>query len=204
MTDKPTDAGSLPNPGRPKRCWCTAARCARRSARRRRRCFSPSRFVYANAEQAEARFKDEDPGFIYSRFSNPTVGMFEERMRLLEGAEAARATATGMAAVTSALLCFLKAGDHIVAARAHVRLVPLRGAGAVSALRHRLHAGRRPRYASLAARRAAQHQGVLLRDAGQPDARPGRHRRRVARSRTQPARWSSSTTCSPRPCCRSR
>jgi O-succinylhomoserine sulfhydrylase len=75
-------------------------------------------FVYDTAEQAEARFKDEDPGFIYSRFSNPTVAMFEERMRLLEGAEAARATATGMAAVTAALLCFLKAGDHIVAARA--------------------------------------------------------------------------------------
>ena len=80
--------------------------------------FLTQSFVYANAEQAEARFKDEDPGFIYSRFSNPTVSMFEERMRLLEGAEAARATATGMAAVTSALLCFLKAGDHIVAARA--------------------------------------------------------------------------------------
>ena len=80
--------------------------------------FLTQSFVYESAEQAEARFKDEDPGFIYSRFSNPTVGMFEERMRLLEGAEAARATATGMAAVTSALLCFLKAGDHIVAARA--------------------------------------------------------------------------------------
>jgi O-succinylhomoserine sulfhydrylase len=75
-------------------------------------------FVYANAEQAEARFKNEDPGFQYSRFGNPTVAMFEERMRLLEGAEAARATATGMAAVSGALLCYLKAGDHIVAARA--------------------------------------------------------------------------------------
>jgi O-succinylhomoserine sulfhydrylase len=80
--------------------------------------FLTQSFVYATAEQAEARFKDEDPGFIYSRFSNPTVVMFEERMRLLEGAEAARATATGMAAVTAALLCFLKTGDHIVAARA--------------------------------------------------------------------------------------
>jgi O-succinylhomoserine sulfhydrylase len=75
-------------------------------------------YVYTSAEQAEARFKDEDPGYIYSRFSNPTVGMFEERMRLLEGAEAARATATGMAAVTSALLSYLSAGDHVVAARA--------------------------------------------------------------------------------------
>ncbi|KAB2915863.1 MAG: O-succinylhomoserine sulfhydrylase [Hyphomicrobiaceae bacterium] len=80
--------------------------------------FLTQSFVYDTAEQAEARFKDEDPGFIYSRFSNPTVAMFEERMRLLEGSEAARATATGMAAVTAALLCFLKAGDHIVAARA--------------------------------------------------------------------------------------
>jgi O-succinylhomoserine sulfhydrylase len=75
-------------------------------------------FVYNSAEQAEARFKNEDPGFQYSRFANPTVSMFEERVRLLEGAEVARATATGMAAVTAGLLSFLKAGDHIVAARA--------------------------------------------------------------------------------------
>ncbi|MBN8913587.1 MAG: O-succinylhomoserine sulfhydrylase [Rhizobiales bacterium] len=75
-------------------------------------------FVYKSAEQAEARFKNEDPGFQYSRFGNPTVSMFEERIRLLEGAEVARATATGMAAVTASLLSFLKAGDHIVAARA--------------------------------------------------------------------------------------
>ncbi|MEZ5926128.1 MAG: O-succinylhomoserine sulfhydrylase [Hyphomicrobiaceae bacterium] len=75
-------------------------------------------FVYNSAEQAEARFKNEDPGFQYSRFGNPTVAMFEERVRLLEGAEAARATATGMAAVTAALFSYLKAGDHVVAARA--------------------------------------------------------------------------------------
>lgn len=75
-------------------------------------------FVYNSAEQAEARFKSEDPGYQYSRFGNPTVSMFEERVRLLEGAEAARATATGMAAVNAALLSYLKAGDHVVAARA--------------------------------------------------------------------------------------
>ena len=61
-------------------------------------------FVYDSAEQCAARFKGEDPGYIYSRFSNPTVGMFEQRMVELEGAEAARATATGMAAVTTAVL----------------------------------------------------------------------------------------------------
>ena len=75
-------------------------------------------FVYPDMQAAEARFKGEDPGFIYSRFSNPTVAMFEQRMALLEGAEAARATASGMAAVTAAMLGQLKAGDHVVAAKA--------------------------------------------------------------------------------------
>ncbi len=79
--------------------------------------FLTQSYVYNSAEQAEERFKSE-AGFIYSRYANPTVAMFEERMRLLEGAGAARATATGMAAVTSSLLCFLKAGDHVVAGRA--------------------------------------------------------------------------------------
>jgi len=75
-------------------------------------------FVYASAEAAEARFKGEDPGFIYARYGNPTIAMFEERMALLEGAEAARATASGMAAVTAALMGQVKAGDHVIAARA--------------------------------------------------------------------------------------
>jgi O-succinylhomoserine sulfhydrylase len=79
--------------------------------------FLTQSYVYESAEQAEERFKSE-AGFVYSRYANPTVAMFEERMRLLEGAEAARATATGMAAVTASLLCFLKAGDHIVSGRA--------------------------------------------------------------------------------------
>jgi len=77
-----------------------------------------SGYVYENAEQAEARFKDEDNGFTYSRFDNPTVEMFEHRMVLLEGAAAGMATASGMAAVSSALLSYLSAGDHIVAAKA--------------------------------------------------------------------------------------
>src|SRR5205807_725551 len=75
-------------------------------------------YVYETAEAAEARFKGDDPGFIYSRYGNPTVAMFEERMRLLESAGAARATASGMAAVTAAFLCHLRAGDHVVAAKA--------------------------------------------------------------------------------------
>ncbi len=75
-------------------------------------------FVYETSEAAEARFKGETEGFIYARYGSPTNDMFEKRMCMLEGAEDARATASGMAAVSSAILCQLKAGDHIVAARA--------------------------------------------------------------------------------------
>lgn len=77
-----------------------------------------SGFVYENAEEAEARFKGDAEGYVYSRYANPTVSMFEERIRILEGAEAARATATGMAAVSAAMLSQLSAGDHVVAGRA--------------------------------------------------------------------------------------
>ena len=80
--------------------------------------FLTSGYVYETMEAAVKRFKNEEPGFIYSRFANPTIRMFEERMALLEGAEDARATATGMAAVTSALLCCLKSGDHVLASQA--------------------------------------------------------------------------------------
>jgi O-succinylhomoserine sulfhydrylase len=75
-------------------------------------------YVYESASSAEKRFKNEEPGYQYSRFSNPTVSMFEERMAALEGAEAARATASGMAAVTTALLGQVRAGDHVIAAKA--------------------------------------------------------------------------------------
>src|SRR5262245_39578603 len=74
-------------------------------------------YVYENSLQAERRFKNEEPGYQYSRFSNPTVTMFEQRMALLEGAEAARATATGMAAVNTALMGQVRAGDHVVASK---------------------------------------------------------------------------------------
>jgi O-succinylhomoserine sulfhydrylase len=75
-------------------------------------------YVYESSLTAERRFKNEEPGYQYSRFSNPTVSMFEQRMAALEGAEAARATATGMAAVTTAVMGQLRAGDHVVASKA--------------------------------------------------------------------------------------
>jgi O-succinylhomoserine sulfhydrylase len=80
--------------------------------------FLTSGYAYESAESAERRFKNEEPGYVYSRFGNPTVSMFEERIALLEGAPVARATASGLSAVTAALLCHLRAGDHVVAARA--------------------------------------------------------------------------------------
>jgi O-succinylhomoserine sulfhydrylase len=75
-------------------------------------------YVYESSVSAEKRFKNEEPGYQYSRFANPTVSMFEARMAALEGAQAARATATGMAAVTTALMGQVKAGDHIVSSKA--------------------------------------------------------------------------------------
>ena len=80
--------------------------------------FLNSGYVYQSAEQAEARFKGDEEGYVYSRYANPTVSMFEARMCALEGAPAARGTSSGMAAVSSSLLCHLKAGDHVVSARA--------------------------------------------------------------------------------------
>jgi O-succinylhomoserine sulfhydrylase len=75
-------------------------------------------YVYDSSARAEKRFKNEEPGYQYSRFSNPTVTMFEQRMAALEGAQAARATATGMAAVTAALMGQVRAGDHVVSSKA--------------------------------------------------------------------------------------
>ncbi|MGF1608972.1 MAG: O-succinylhomoserine sulfhydrylase [Kiloniellales bacterium] len=77
-----------------------------------------SGYVYGSAEEAEAAFKGESDRYIYSRYGNPTVSMFEERLAQLEGAEACRATASGMAAVFAALICQLRAGDRVVSSRA--------------------------------------------------------------------------------------
>ena len=79
--------------------------------------FLASGFAYDSPEIAAARFKGEDDGYIYSRYGNPTVAMFERRMALLEDAETCFATATGMAAVFTALICQLRAGDHMVSSR---------------------------------------------------------------------------------------
>ena len=75
-------------------------------------------YIYPSAEECEARFSGKVPGYVYSRYSNPTMSMFEQRMAALEGAEAARSTSTGMAAVTTALMGLVRMGDHVVAAKA--------------------------------------------------------------------------------------
>ena len=76
-----------------------------------------SGYVYDDPETAERRFAGEEEGYVYGRYGNPTVTMLEERMRLLEGAEACYAVASGMSAAFGALACQLKVGDHIVASR---------------------------------------------------------------------------------------
>jgi O-succinylhomoserine sulfhydrylase len=80
--------------------------------------FATSGYVYNAAEEAEDAFKDRVDRFIYSRFSNPTVDMFQDRMALIENAPSCRATATGMAAVFASMACMVKAGDHVVGSRA--------------------------------------------------------------------------------------
>ena len=80
--------------------------------------FLSSGYTYDDAETVAARFAGEDPGMTYSRLQNPTVAMLEERIALMEGAEACRVQATGMAAMTTALLCQLSVGDHVVAGKA--------------------------------------------------------------------------------------
>jgi O-succinylhomoserine sulfhydrylase len=80
--------------------------------------FLNSGFVYPDGETAERRFAGEEQGYVYARYGNPTVTMFEERLRLLEGAEACYGVGSGMAAVFGALACQVKAGDHIVSSRA--------------------------------------------------------------------------------------
>jgi len=80
--------------------------------------FLNSGFVYDEPETAERRFSGEDDGYVYGRYGNPTVSMFEDRLALLEGAEACYAVASGMSAVFGALACQLKAGDHLVASKA--------------------------------------------------------------------------------------
>ena len=79
--------------------------------------FLTSGYVYDTAEEAASVFKGDSEGYIYTRYGNPTITTFEERLRLLEGAEAARATASGMAAVFAALACEANTGDRIVASR---------------------------------------------------------------------------------------
>ncbi|KAB2937918.1 MAG: O-succinylhomoserine sulfhydrylase [Rhodocyclaceae bacterium] len=76
-----------------------------------------SSFVFDSAAQAAARFSGEEAGFVYGRFSNPTVSMLQERLAALEGGEACIATASGMAAILSAVMALMKAGEHIVASQ---------------------------------------------------------------------------------------
>ena len=80
--------------------------------------FVSSGFVYDNAEEAELIFKGEKTGFQYTRYANPTIEMFEQRLALLDGAESCFATASGMAAVFNSMMCQIKNGDHIVSSTA--------------------------------------------------------------------------------------
>src|SRR5678815_4564854 len=80
--------------------------------------FLTSSFVFDNAAQAAARFSGGEEGMVYSRFTNPTVQMFQDRLAALEGAQSCVATASGMSAILTAAMSHLKSGDHIVCSKA--------------------------------------------------------------------------------------
>ena len=140
--------------------------------------FLTSGFRYLRAEDAADRFADRAPGYTYSRVANPTVRMFEERLALLEGAEEAAATATGMAAVHAALMSQLRAGDRVVAARLLFgscryilsEILPRFGVEVTLVDGADLD--------EWAAALAAPARLVLFETPGNPDARADRHRRR--------------------------
>ena len=116
--------------------------------------FMTSGFVYDDAAAAEHAFAKDGSRYVYSRYRNPTVAMFEERLRLIEGAEACRATASGMAAVFAALLCRLRAGQRVVSSRAlfgscHYIVTELLPRWGIET-----HAGRRARPRRLGGRRS--------------------------------------------------
>ena len=119
-----TSDGGPPKDGKGDRAWRQATSLVRGGLERSgfgetsEALFLSSGFVYDSAEAAEARFKGEAEGFVYSRYGNPTVRMFEERLAALEGAEACFATASGMAAVFASMMCHIKTGDRVVASRA--------------------------------------------------------------------------------------
>ena len=140
--------------------------------------FLNSGYVYESAEQAEARFKGDEDGYVYSRYANPTVSMFEGRMCALEGAEAARGTASGMAAVAASMLSHLKAGDHVVSGAGAVRQLPLHRGGPAAALRHHLDLDRRARSRGVGGGGHPQHARLLLREPDQSGAGARGHRRR--------------------------
>ena len=105
------------------RAWAPATQSVRGGIERSRHgetneaLYLTSGFVYETAAQGDARTAGEEAGYVYGRFGNPTVSIFEDRLALIEGADACQATATGMAAVFAALMCQLRAGDHVVASR---------------------------------------------------------------------------------------
>ena len=161
-------------------------------------------YVYRRAEECEARFSGKIPGYVYSRYSNPTMSMFEQRMAALEGAEAARSTATGMAAVTTALMGLVQGRRPRGRRQGAVRLLPLGDRGMAAALRRDVDVGRRHRSRCMAKGGAEKYQGVLSGDADQSDAGGLSTSPRSRKSRTMPAPSWWSTTCSPRRSIRAR
>ncbi len=144
--------------------------------------FLTSSFVFENAAQAAERFSGADEGYVYSRFTNPTVRMFEQRLASLEGAEDCIATASGMSAIMAACLATLKSGDHVVCAASVFGATVQLFSTVLARFRHRRELRRRGGSFGMALGGLQSHTAAVLRDAVQSADGDHRSRPRWARS----------------------
>ena len=166
-------------PGNAARTWGHAAQPVRRDLRGASSS-TPGLSSMPSAEQAEARFKGDEDGFVYSRYANPTVAMFEERMCALEGADAARATSSGMAAVSSVAALPSQGRRPCGLGTSAVRHLPLRRRGSAAALRHRSRRWSTAATSTRGRKRSGRTRRVFFFETPtNPDARTRRYRRRV-------------------------
>lgn len=163
--------------------WAAATLAIRTGHRRTAECehsepiFATSSYVFGSAAEAAARFSGDSPGNIYSRFTNPTVRAFEERLAALEGGEACVATASGMSAILTTCMGLLQHGDHIVSSRSIFGSTTILFNKVPRAFRHRDRLRDPERPGRLAAQDQAEHPDAVRRDAVEPADRAGRYPR---------------------------
>ena len=166
--------------------------------------FLTSSFVFESAAHAAESFKNSEEAYTYSRFTNPTVAMFQNRLAALEGGEACMATASGMAAIMSVVMCSMQQGDHLVSSKSLFGSTIGHVLADLHQVRHYDHVRRSDQSGRMASRRASRDEDVLPRNAVESADRRLRILRRSGRFRRKWARCLSSITVSVARHCSSR